>query len=576
MHQEIEKALVAAVNQLVSEGCLSNSSVPITVHPAPKKIPGDYATNLALVLASSTELTPLDIAGRLKDALPSYVWLEKVEVVPPGFINFYCRDEAILNIISTVLQQGERFGADSLIEEEKGKKVLVEYVSANPTGPLHIGHGRAAALGSALVNLMNFVGYEAQGEYYVNDSGRQIKILTATLCVRLATTDSLPEGFYQGQYLVELAHKWQSANHITLPTNEIRALLAASMDKEERLDKVIELLEESLGEEFSSVKNFILDYIIGLIKQDLKKFRVHHSSWYFESEIIKKMEYLITDLWKRKLLYDKQEALWFRSKKFGDDKDRVLQRGNKQLTYFAYDIAYHSDKYKRGYDRIVDLLGADHHGYMSRIRASMKALDRDPQAFDIVLVQLVFLINDAEGRFSMSTRADRFIALDELIDLLNVDVIRFFFLMHKADQHLNFDLDIALSQTKDNPVYYVQYAYARISSLFAEWESKGRDWREERQQGLKSLQLLTDKQELNLARLLNQFPRLLGDIARNYEVHQLTFYLRELASEFHSYYNRIRVLGTDAVSSRLCLCAAVKQTLENGLKLLGVSTPSKM
>lgn len=598
MEKKIEEALALAVHQLKREGQLELDSVPILVQRTPPKVNGDYATNLALVLAKSANHKPLDLAGKIaakiteqnKDSVLAYDWLAKVEVAPPGFINFHCQQESILNIIARVLQQREKFGAASLPDEEQGKKILVEYVSANPTGPLHIGHGRAAAIGSALVNLMNFVGYDADGEFYVNDSGRQMNILAASFFVRLLwpSESSLPEGFYQGKYLMDLAHQWKEEEPDLLPLNELqlvkeelKPLLESSLGKEERLDRVIELLEDSLKNRFQRGKQFILKHMIGLIKQDLKHFRVQHTSWYYESETEQKMAAMIRDLTNRDLLYNKQGAVWFRSSRFGDDKDRVFQRSNDQLTYFAYDIGYHNDKYLRNYDRLIDILGADHHGYMNRIRASMEALGHKP--FDIVLVQLVFLINEEKDRLSMSTRADKFVSLAELVKEFGVDVVRFFLLMHRSDQPLNFDMALAVSQTKDNPVYYVQYACARIASLFSEKGikiGKKGDWQEEGQgqqrKALEQLNMLTDKQELNLATKLSQFPQLLVDIASNYDIHRLPLYLCELAREFHSYYNRVRILGEEAEGPRLCLCAAIRQTLANGLDLLGVEAPEKM
>lgn len=585
MQQAIEATLAVAVAKLTTRGILPNDRPTILVQPTPAKIGGDYATNLALTLAPATKLKPLDLATELVAALPAADWLDRAEVASPGFINFYCRQESILRTIAEVLAQGDSFGAAALPAEEKGKKILVEYVSANPTGPLHIGHGRAAAIGSAMVNVMNFAGYKADGEYYVNDRGRQMKILTATLCLRLmrlmqSTAEkeeaepSLPEGFYQGAYLADLAKEWREEDlaALSLPEQEITALLEAAVEKEERLDKITELLEESLGAQFRQLTRFILRRMIRLIKKDLAAFATHHNSWYYESETAQEMDRLVEDLRHRGLLYEREGALWFRSRKFGDDKDRVLKRSNSQPTYFIHDIAYHDDKYARGYDRLVDVLGSDHHGYMNRIRASMQALGRDPDPFAIHLVQLVFLVNDVRESLSMSTRANRFVSLRELIDLVGVDVARFFFLMHRADQPLNFDLKLAVSSTKDNPVYYVQYAHARIASLFAE---QG-DWKNERRQGIEELALLNHEKELQLATVLNRFPALIADIAQHYEVHQLTIYLRDLARGFHSYYNGTRILGTEATAARLCLCAAVQQTLANGLTLLGVDAPLKM
>ena len=579
MYQAIEEALAAATDVLRKQGILPSDKIPILVQLPPPKVKGNYTTNLAFTLAPITKTSPLALAEKLVASLPALDWLDKVEIIPPGFINFYCHPTPILKTVATVIERGDCFGAGGLGKEEKGKKILVEYVSANPTGPLHIGHGRAAALGSTLVNVMNFAGYKADGEYYVNDGGRQMKILTATLCIRLMQLQGtqekeLPDGLYQGSYLVDFAREWYDSHSasLALPVEEVKHLLEAPMEKEERLDKLIRALEESLGEKYEKLQSFMLSKMIEVIKKDLSLFATHHHSWYYESQTAQKIDLILEDLFSKGLVYEKGGAMWFHSKKFGDDKDRVLKKSDHKTTYFLHDIAYHNSKYERHYHRLVDLLGSDHHGYMNRIRAAMQALSWDPHLFSIHLVQFVFLVNNTQQSRSMSTRGGDFVSLQDLIDIVGVDVARFFFLMYRADQPLKFDIELATSQTKDNPVYYIQYAHARIASLFAEEGGSI----EKHMPGLEELQLLKDEKEIYLAILLDRFPTLVANIAQNYEVHQLTNYLRTLAREFHSYYNNTRILGTKQASARLCLCAAIQQTLANGLNLLGVSAPTKM
>ena len=587
MHQAIERALATATKRLRERGKLPLEEAPILVQPTPAKIGGDYATNLALVLAPMAQANPVDLAQDLVAALPPLDGLTKTEIAPPGFINFYCRRDVILKTLVDVLAQGENFGTGCLPAEEKGKKILVEYVSANPTGPLHIGHGRAAALGSALVNVMNFAGYEASGEYYVNDGGRQMKILTASLCLRLmqlarhvdaepSSLPSLPPGFYQGDYLEDLAREWRTIHPHFSIGRDTAPLLSAAMDQEERIDKVIAALEKECGTQFDAMAEFVLAKMMRLIKRDLVSFATHHHSWYYESETADEIRSLTENLRKRDFVYERDGALWFRSRAFEDDKDRVVQRSDGRSTYFLHDIAYHDGKYRRGYDRFVDLLGSDHHGYMKRIRASMQALDRDPTIFSIHLVQFVSLMNDGKDPRSMSTRANQFVSLQELVAKVGVDAARFFFLMYRADQPLKFDVKLAVARTKDNPVYYVQYAHARILSLFAEASVDERRIKKQIQTKLEELELLKDDRELQLAAMLNRFPTLVATIARNYEIYQLTNYLRELAREFHGYYNDIRILGVRETTARLCLCAAVRRTLANGLGLLGVNAPVRM
>ena len=591
MQDRIEDSLARAVKSLHENGILPSADVKIEVRSTPDDVAGDYSTNLALAQSSLSGIKVTKLAQLIIDELPKEPWLIKADFAPPGFINFHCQLATENKIIAKVLQEKEKFGS---ITDSKGKeivkqKILVEYVSVNPTGPLHTGHGRAAAVGSTLVNILRFVGHDVDGEFYVNDGGRQMQILTATFLLRLMQLqgeplEDIPQGMYQGEYIMGIARLWQeSQGEKKLPSlPAVADILHIEQDEKEqevRIDKIITLLESRLGSDFSKAADFILTNMMQTIRDDLNKFGVHHDSWYYESSTIKDKEdiKMIEVLQKNNYVYEKNGAIWFNSKKFGDDKDRVLKRSNGNMTYFANDIAYHNNKYERGYDRIVDILGADHHGYINRIRSSMQALGRDADSFDVLLIQLAFLVKRGV-RVSMSTRADTFESLASLMEKVGVDAARFFYLMYRRDRQMDFDIDLATSKSKDNPVYYVQYAHARICRLFDELDkNKEHNWAEIRTKGLEMLELLVDKREQSLAMKLSRFPNVLFEINNKYETHLLPLYLRELASEFHSYYNAVRILGKgDEMAPRLCLCAAVKITIANGLHLMGVNAPDKM
>ncbi|MCH9665183.1 MAG: arginine--tRNA ligase [Gammaproteobacteria bacterium] len=594
----------------------------IDVRTIPPNINGDYSTNLILTHSKNAKVPPAELAKIVISELLKESWCDKAEFVKPGFINLYCGQSNL--VIKHILEQKEQFGAglvNNQVNSTKGnsedlalqsRKILIEYVSANPTGPLHTGHGRAAALGSSLSKILQFIGHEVDTEFYLNDAGRQMNILTATFLWRVLQQHKiidipLPTNMYQGDYVSQMVAKWLEteatndsggglSNDILAPVgNSLQEIIntqvaedAESSDAlEKQLDEVIGVFRQELADDFNQVKDYVLRQMVDSVKQDLLGFGVEFTNWYYESSSSQSGADLkmLAKLKENGSAYEKEGALWFNSSKFGDDKDRVLIRNNGELTYFGSDIAYHHDKYERGYDVIIDMLGADHHGYVNRIISSMDALGHDPQKMKVLLLQMVFLI-DKGNKLSMSTRAGKFQELRDLVAQVGVDATRFFYLMYKSDREINFDVELALSQSKENPVYYVQYAHARICRIFDELGKSDLDksagiasahWDSLRAAGIESLDNLTDAKEKELILRLNEFIPVLQNIGSNYEVHTLVTYLRELAGEFHSYYNSVRVLEEGPQTPpRLCLCEAVGIIINTGLSLIGVNSPEKM
>lgn len=530
-----------------------------TVEVPKKAEHGDYATNVALVVASRVKAKPLEVAQRLaKEISDPRGLVERVVVAPPGFINFFLNKERLLGVIKEVLQKGTFYGRSGL---GRGTKVLIEFVSANPTGPLHIGHGRGAAIGAALANVLEAAGFDVTKEYYINDVGRQMEILGRSLYIRylqqLGEKIVLPEDHYRGEYMIDLA----------------RELIGLRGDGLRRMDEA-EAIKECSG--------FAAKRILDGIKRDLEDFRVYYDSWFHESSLYAqgKVKSHIDSLKAQGLIYEKDGALWFKSSIFGDEKDRVVVRSDGRTTYLASDIAYHAEKFERGFSRLVDIWGADHHGYVARMKGVIKALGKDPSSLDIILVQMVNLLRNGVP-VAMSTRAGEFTTLREVIDEVGVDAARYIFLMRSSDSHLDFDLEVAKRQEKENPVYYVQYAHARICSIEREATERGIPM--EGDEGV-DLTVLKLPEEWELVKHLVSYPDVVLEAAKALEPHKLTFYLDDLASDFHAYYNRgwlepeARVLcdNLEITRARLMLVKAIRQVLVNALTILGVQAPEQM
>jgi arginyl-tRNA synthetase len=513
---------------------------------------GDYATNLAMTMAKVLKQSPLKIAESLAGQIPTGLsWLEKIEVVKPGFINFFVKDKALQDNLSFIIDQKEAFGQSGW---GKGKKVQIEFVSANPTGPLHIGHGRGAALGGVLTNLLKATGHEVATEYYLNDLGTQMENLGRSIQARfreLRGEEGLfPENGYKGEYIKEIAAE-------ILKDNADRSADESTLD-------------------LSFFSRYGRETILKDIQKDLEDFGIRFDDWFSEESLVRQglVEDLIRVMKGKGLFYQADGALWFKSSAFGDEKDRVVVRANGALTYFASDMAYHLQKFNRGYDRLIDIWGADHHGYVPRLKAALQSLDFDSKALTVILVQLVTLIREGKP-VAMSTRAGEFVTLREVLDEVGRDAARFIFLTRRSDSPLDFDLDLAKKQSNENPVYYVQYAHARVCSILDKARSQGFIIEDLEP---KTVQRLTLPEERKLCKHLMEYPEEVHQAAAKLEPHRIPFYLGELAAQFHHYYNHHRIIQEDRELSqaRLILSLAIGTVIKNALNLLGVSAPQKM
>lgn len=585
MKEQIAQLLESALQTLVEQGVLpADISPDIQVENTRDKAHGDFATNLALMLAKPAKSNPRALAQQICDALPGSSAIDKTEIAGPGFINFFVNDAAIYSVVGEVLNAGERFG---IKESASPERMQVEFVSANPTGPLHVGHGRGAAYGATVADLLEAAGVNVEREYYVNDAGRQMNILAASVWLRylesLGATLHFPANGYQGAYIKEIANELKSRcgdrlqRTIDEVFQDIPADEPAGGDKELHIDALIERAQILLGDDYNLVFDAGLDAILADIREDLGEFGVDYQCWFSERSLTSSgdVDQALERLQQSGHLYEKEGNIWFRSTDYGDDKDRVVKRANGQTTYFASDIAYHMNKFERGFDKVLNVWGADHHGYITRVKAAIQALGYDPERLVVKLVQFAILYRGSE-RVQMSTRSGSFVTLRELRDEVGNDACRFFYVTRKADQHMDFDLDLAKSESKDNPVYYIQYAHARVCSVLRKLESEGLHWDQE--QGLAALARLDTEAERDLVTALSKYPETLQNSALNFEPHVLANYLRELASDFHTYYNGHKMLIDDAElrDARITLSAAVRQVLANGLKLLGVSAPEQM
>jgi arginyl-tRNA synthetase len=546
---------------------------------------GDFACNVALMLAKQAGKPPRDLAQLIISALPENEQIAKAEIAGPGFINFYLVEGAAQSIVQTIIEQGKNFGRSDI---GKGKKILMEFVSANPTGPLHVGHGRGAAFGASMSDLLELVGYQVDREYYVNDAGRQMNILAASVWLRYLSLCgeefAFPSNAYKGDYVIAIAQqlKDQYQEQFKFSAAEVFAAVANLEDNEEGKDAYIDALiakaQELLGEEnYQTVFNLGLDEIVKDIREDLLEYGLEYQQWFSEKQLMDNgaIDHSLERLKELGYAYEQEGAIWFKSTEFGDDKDRVLVRKDGRTTYFASDVAYHLNKIERGYDLIIDVLGADHHGYVPRVRAAMRALGVSDKNFIVPLVQFAALYRGGE-KVQMSTRSGSFVTLRELREEIGNDAARFYYVMRKVEQHMDFDLDLATSKSNENPVFYIQYAHARICSVFRQAEEKGMTY--DQAAGLASLSLLTNEHEQALFKLLAKYPEVILSAANNYEPHAIITYLRELANAFHTYYNAEKALVDEANlrNARLVLMVAVRQVLANALDLLGVSAPERM
>ena len=586
MKRTVEQLIHQVLQVMTQSGTIPNDLVvDFKVERTQDSSHGDFATNVALVLAKPCGMAPRKIAELLVPAIAAHPLLERVDIAGPGFINFFMRATERAQVIATALNEGAAFGR---CDFGQGKRVLVEYVSANPTGPLHVGHGRSAAFGATLANLLVAAGFDVSREYYVNDAGRQMNILAVSLWMRYLAVAGEPIVFptnaYKGDYVQGLAdelyvtygreyvHPWFVVSE-GLPADEPQG-----GDKELYIDALIQCATRLLGPSgFAIFHQQALNSVLADIKNDLAEFGVEYDCWFSEQSLFNdgSIQKGIQALKDAGHTFEQAGALWFRATAFGDEKDRVLVRANGQTTYFASDVAYHWNKYDRGFDRVIDIFGADHHGYVTRVKAAVHALGHDDNALDVLLVQFATLFRQGE-RVQMSTRSGSFVTVRELREEVGRDAARFFYVTRKPEQHMEFDLDLAKSESSDNPVYYIQYAHARICSVLKQLDERGLSWNQ--QMGIDALALLTEPQELALISLLDRYPDLIEAAARTCDPHQIAYYLRELATGLHSYYNAVPLLCEQESlrCARLCLLKAVRQVLANGMQLLGVSAPESM
>ncbi len=586
MKNTIQTLLTQALSSLKTSGVIASEISPgIQISRTKDRTHGDFASNLAMMLAKPAGKPPRELAQLLIDALPDNDQLTKVEIAGPGFINFFIAQSNTLSVINTVNTQADTYGQSNI---GGGRNIQVEFVSANPTGPLHVGHGRGAAYGATVASLLREVGFNVQCEYYVNDAGRQMDILATSVWLRyLEHCDvklAFPCNAYQGEYVKEIAellfsqHDKNLAHPQAAVFEDIPADETDGGDKETHIDGLIERAKNLLGEEsYRQVFDLGLNIILDDIREDLKEFGVEYDAWFSERSLASKglIKQAIERLQKAGYVYEKNAALWFKSTEFGDEKDRVVVRDNGQSTYFASDIAYHMDKMERGFERVIDIWGADHHGYIPRVKAALKALGDDADKLDVRLVQFAILYRNG-NKVPMSTRSGSFVTLRELRKEVGTDAARFFYVLRKCEQHMDFDLDLAKSQSSDNPVYYIQYAHARICRVFRKLKEKQLTYEPEK--GSESLSLLVETHELELVKSLTKYPELVEKAALNEEPHLLAHFLRELANQLHTYYNAHQFIIDDEAlrNARLNLIHAVRHVLNNGLKLLGVNAPEVM
>lgn len=587
MKSHLCELLRTALQTLQAQGVLTGALPDIAIEHARGQQHGDFASNIALTLAKSAACKPRELAAQIVAQLPASGSIARVEIASPGFINFFLAPAAWQSVVNSILDAGAAYGRGV---PPTAAPVQVEFVSANPNGPLHVGHGRGAAIGSALANLLEAAGLKVQREYYVNDAGRQMDILAASVWLRYLELCGEPVVFpvngYKGAYVYDIARALQQTHAARLrhPLSDVMrdappdAAADGSGDKEAHIDALIARMKALLGaDDYRTVFDLGLGTILADIRDDLAEFGVRYDHWFSERSLTESgaVQRAVERLRQGGHLYESGGAMWFRSTAYGDEKDRVVVRENGQPTYFASDIAYHLGKFERGFGRIINVWGADHHGYIPRVKAALSALGEDATRLHVVLVQFAILFRGKE-RAQMSTRAGEFVTLRSLRAEVGNDAARFFYVMRKSDQHLDFDLELATSRSNENPVYYVQYAHARICSVLKQGVDKGWSWDAAR--GRAHLDLLVEAHERKLLTTLARYPALIEAAAALCEPHQIAYYLVDLATDFHTYYNATQFLVADdnLRDARLCLLVATRQVLRNGLEVLGVSAPETM
>jgi arginyl-tRNA synthetase len=580
MKSSIEQLVKTAVNTVLETSQADAIAPDIIIERTRDVAHGHFSCNIAMQLAKALKQPPRDIANAVVAALPSSELLLAPEVAGPGFINLRLSAAAFHAEIRTMLTKGEVYGYSQI---GKGKKVLLEFVSANPTGPLHVGHGRHAAYGACVASLLKTTGHSVHTEYYVNDAGRQMDILALSTWLRFLqqqgdTEFTFPASAYQGKYLLPIATELDNTAP-GLAADQLAELFAdLPEDGDAQLDLLIERARNTLGEDvFEGILQVALDHILDDIRDDLGEFNVHIDEWFSEKSLTGTgaVQRALDLLAKNNVTYEKDGAVWFRATDYGDEKDRVVVRENGRTTYFASDIAYHLQKRERGFTDLIDIWGADHHGYIPRVRAGMEAMGQPSECLQVELVQFVALYRGGK-KAQMSTRSGEFVTLRQLREEVGNDAARLFFVMRSNEQHLDFDLDLATSSSNDNPVYYLQYAHARVCSVMRQMEERGLQWDAVSADG--NLNRLQEAHEQALMLALTRFPEIVEAAALQKAPQHVVHYLKELAQDFHAYYNAHKFIVDDESlrNARLMLVLVTRQVMRNGLALLGVSAPEKM
>ncbi len=561
MKEQLSQLIQSALDSLVEQGHLPAGSSPqLQIDRTRDKSHGDLASNIALTLASAAGMKPRDLAQLICDALPEADFVDRAEIAGPGFINFFLSDSSSQSVIRRAIEQGARFGHS---DAGGGRKLQVEFVSANPTGPLHVGHGRGAAVGDSLCRLLAATGWDVASEFYYNDAGQQISNLALSVQARCRGLDPddphWPEDGYRGEYIVELAQAYLRGDKVDAEDQHVTGAGDAN--------------------DLDAIRKFAVAYLRREQDLDLRAFDVHFDVYFLESSLYAdgEVEAAVQRLTDRGHTYEKDGALWLRTTDFGDDKDRVMRKSDGGYTYFVPDVAYHLNKWRRGFERVINEQGADHHSTVTRVRAGLQALERGiPEGWpDYVLHQMVTVMR-AGAEVKISKRAGSYVTLRELIDEVGRDATRYFLVARGPSSQLTFDIDLALSQSNDNPVYYIQYAHARVCSVMRKLQEQGWQWRAD--SALEHLDRLTEEHERAILRRLDRFPEVVDQAASACEPHLVASYLRELAGDFHTWYNAHKMLVEDETlrNARLALSEAVRQTIANGLNLLGVSAPEAM
>ncbi|AMO84253.1 Arginine--tRNA ligase [Solibacillus isronensis B3W22] len=551
--EQLQQSIKAALKAAIDQAGLVEAGTEINIHlETPKdKANGDFATNIAMQLTKLAKKPPRAIAEAILAHLTTEgTDIEKIEIAGPGFMNITVRKDFLASVVTATFEQGENYGRSTA---GAGEKVQVEFVSANPTGDLHLGHARGASVGDSLCNVLDFAGFDVSREYYINDAGNQINNLAYSLEARykqaLGMDAEMPEDGYHGPDIIGIAGKLAEEFGATI-------------------------LDKSDEERFKFFREHGLKLELAKLQNDLKNFRVEFDVWYSETSLYEngKIDVALDKLKANGHVFDEEGATWFRSTTFGDDKDRVLIKNDGSYTYLTPDIAYHEDKLRRGFDKLINIWGADHHGYIPRMKAAIEALGYDRGTLEVDIIQMVQLYKNGE-KFKMSKRTGNAVTMRELVEEVGLDAVRYFFVKTAGDSHMDFDLDLAVSQSNENPVYYAQYAHARISSILRAANEQGFE------ASLENLNLLVAEKEEDVLKKVGAFPQIVADAAKHRTPHRIANYIQDLAAAFHSFYNAEKVLNQDnkeLTEARLALITAVKTTLANALKLIGVSAPEKM